>query len=381
MRAVILVFILAAPVLRAAEPGPVAALLQPYVDAHSMAGAVVLVANHERVLDLETIGFADIDKRKPMAPDTMFWIASMTKPMTATALMMLVDEGKISLDDPVEKFLPAFKDMQVKPAPPSTAPALEPAAHPITIREIMSHFAGLPFKSKIEVPTLDQRSLAERVDSYAHEPLQTQPGTRYSYANEGPNIAGRIIEVLSGESYEQFMQERLFTPLGMKDTTFRPDAEQIARTAVTYEATPDKRALQWTWVTSLAYPIDAPSRQPMPAGGLFSTAADVGTFGQMILNHGEWKGQRYLSEASWQAMRTRQNPTAQGNGVGFIWNLDKDSVAHDGAYRTHLRIDFTHDLVTVVLVQQNGKWPNGLGDINGQVDALARAKFGNPPGR
>ena len=174
-----------------------------------------------------------------MASDDLFWIASTTKPMTATALMMLVDEGKVSVEDPVEKYLPEFKGQRVLPMRPepgaeipsgidASKPPVVPANHPILIREILSHTSGLRFKSSAQPGALDLLPLAEAVRSFAAEPLIFQPGTGYSYSNEGLNTAARIIEVVSGMSYEQFMQQRLFFPLGMKDTTFWPTPEQAA---------------------------------------------------------------------------------------------------------------------------------------------------------
>ena len=185
-----------------------------------------------------------------MPADAMFWIASTSKPMTVTAFMMLVDEGKVSLDDPVEKYLPEFHGQMVKVANDDKAgsgsPAtlhLVPANHPILIREILSHTSGLPFKSAAQPGALDTLSLKDSVRSFAAEPLMFQPGTSWSYSNEGIDTAGRIIEVVTGMPYEKFMQERLFDPLGMKDTTFWPNAEQLSRLAEAYKADPITKEL------------------------------------------------------------------------------------------------------------------------------------------
>ena len=148
-----------------------------------------------------------------MGPDDLFWIASMSKAMTASAVMMLVDEGKIGLDDPVEKYLPEFKGQMVSRVPGSPQPLgpepaqskLEPVTHPITIREILCHTSGLAFRSKREPVVLDLLSLKSAVESYAAEPLESQPGETYSYSNEGFNTAGRIVEVVSGMAFESFI--------------------------------------------------------------------------------------------------------------------------------------------------------------------------------
>ena len=206
------------------NPHPFAAKFQPLVDNHTLAGAVCLVATKDRILDEEAIGYADLETKKPMSFDNEFWIASMTKPMTATALMMLVDEGKVKIDDPVENYLPEFKGQTVsgsKDEPPV------PANHPILVREILSHTSGMVNLPERPVPG----TLALHVQSYSESPLGAQPGTHFLYANANINTAGRIVEVVSGMPYEKFMQERIFTPLGMNYTTFQPDAAQMERLA------------------------------------------------------------------------------------------------------------------------------------------------------
>ena len=142
--------------------------------------------------------------------------------MTATALMMLVDEGKVNVDDPVEKYLPEFKGQWVKAEQDTDHMLLKRPVHPITVKNVLSHTSGLPFSSPLEQPTLDLLPLAARVRSYAMLPLEFEPDSKYQYSNAGINTAGRIIEVVSGMPYEQFMEQRLFQPLGMKDTTFWP---------------------------------------------------------------------------------------------------------------------------------------------------------------
>jgi CubicO group peptidase (beta-lactamase class C family) len=225
------------------QPDPIQSYLQPLVQNHTIAGAVTLVANRDGVVYLKAVGDRDVAAKAPMATDDMFWIASTSKPMTVAAFMMLVDEGKINLNDPVEKYLPEFKGQTVAlphadsasgapgAADPQKAPPLVPANHPILVREILSHTSGLPFRSSAQLVALDRLPLKDAVRSFAAEPLIFQPGTSYTYSNEGINTAARIIEVVTGMSYEQFMQERLFNPLGMKETTFWPTAEQVKRLA------------------------------------------------------------------------------------------------------------------------------------------------------
>ncbi len=274
----------------------IASTLQPFVDSHSLAGAVTLVAAKDWVLDIGVVGFADVAAQKPMKPDALFWIASQSKPMTATALMMLVDGGKVSLDDPVEKYLPEFKGQMLAVERDAEPRLLRKPAHPITVREVLSHTSGLPFSSPMEQPTLDGLPLRDAVRSYPLVPLQFPPGSKYQYSNAGINTAGRIIEVVSGMPYEEFMDERLFKPLGMKDTTFRPSASQVKRLAKSCKPNKEKTDLEETTVTQLRYPLsDRHSRYPMPAGGLFSTASDTAKFCQLILNGGVFNGKRLLS--------------------------------------------------------------------------------------
>ena len=349
-------FLFALAPLRADAPASIAAALQPFVDSHTLAGAVTLVADRDKILDVETVGFSDIAAKKPMTKDALFWIASMSKPITATAFMILVDEGKVSIDDPVEKYLPEFKGQQVA----GTDGKLKTPVHPITVRNVLSHTSGLPFKSPMETPTLDLFPLAGRVKSYAALPLMFEPDSKYQYANAGINTAGRIIEVVSGMSYERFLQEKLFTPLGMKDTTFTPNAAQIARIAKSYKPNAAKNDLEEITIGQLKYPLDDPSRQPMPAGGLFSTAADLARFCQMILRGGELDGKRYLSEKALRVMTTKQTGDLP-NGYGLGWATDKNPdgpFGHGGAYATNMNVDPRNGLITVYLVQHAG-YPNG----------------------
>ncbi len=308
--------------------------LQPYVDSHTLAGAVTLVASKEKILDLEAIGFADVAAKRPMTTDSLFWIASMSKPMTSTALMMLVDEGKVKIDDPVEKYLPEFQGQMLAVEQDNDHVLLKRPVRPIQVRDILSHTSGLPFMSRIE-HKIDGYPLREAVLGYALSPLKFQPGAQYEYSNAGINTAGRIVEKLSGMPYEEFMQRRLLDPLGMKDTTFWPTAEQVARLANSYRPTADGQDLRAIEIEQLTYPLTDRKRAACPAGGLFSTAADVAAFCRMILNGGILDGRRYLSEDSVRQMTSTQTGKLlnHGNGeggYGFGWQTSrKDRGAAD----------------------------------------------------
>ena len=217
-----------------AAPDSIVSKLQPFVDDGTTAGVVVLAADKDKVLSCDAVGYQDLAAKTPMRADSLFWIASQSKPITATALMMLVDEGKVNVDDPVEKYLPEFHGQMVVAEQDANHTLLKPPAHPITVRNVLTHTSGLPPTSPVENPTLDALPLRVAVRSYAMNPLRFEPGSKYEYSNAGINTAGRIIEVVSGLPYEEFLRQRLFAPLGMTDTTFWPDAEQLKRLAKSY---------------------------------------------------------------------------------------------------------------------------------------------------
>ena len=293
----------------AQQPKSVAGAVKPFVDDGTLAGAVMLVANKDKVLAVESVGWADIAAKMMMPLDALFWIASMSKPITAVALMMLVDEGKVNLDDPVEKYIPEFKNVQVPADKSEKGKEFRKPSHPITVREVLSHTSGLPFGSPQEKPTIDVLPLKDAVLSYTKTPLLYDPGTKYAYSNAGINTAGRIIEIASGMPYEEFLDKRLFVPLGMKDTTFWPSEQQMKRMAKSYKPRAEKssgrfrlrKMLDETKLYALKYPLtDKTILHACPGGGLFSTADDCGIFCQMLLNGGEYKGKRFLSEAARQ---------------------------------------------------------------------------------
>ena len=341
------------------QPNRLATVLQPFVDSHSLAGAVTLVATRNKILDVTTVGFADVAARKPLRPDGVFWIASTTKPLTGAALMMLVEEGRVSLNDPVTKYLPAFAHPLVIARQSKRQLLLRPAPEPIRLRHLLTHTSGLPFSSALETPTMDGHPLRTTVQSYAMLPLQSKPGTQYLYSNAGINSAARILEIVSGQSYEAFMAARLFEPLGMTETTFWPSAAQIRRLANAYRPDAAKTGLEKTTISQLRYPLNDRSRYPMPAGGLFSTARDLARFGQMILNHGTFAGRRYLSKAAIAQMTRKQTGPKVSNAYGFGWGTGKGWCGHGGALSNNFVVDWRHGLVLVFMVQHAGFPGNG----------------------
>ena len=232
---------------------------------------------------------------------------------------------------------------------------LRKPSHPIAVKNLLTHTSGLPFRSAIEVPTLDRLPLADRVRSYAMTPLEFEPDTRYAYSNAGINTAARIVEVVAGIPFEVFLDQRLFEPLGMWNTTFWPDEKQTARLAKAYAPGPDNTGLKEVTIDQLHYPLtDRAERYPMPAGGLFSTAADLIRFYQMLANGGELDGRRYLSVAAVEKMTTKQTPEGVKDAYGFGFQATHDRYGHGGAYSTDSYFDRSHGLIIVWLVQHNG---------------------------
>ncbi|HZL36956.1 MAG TPA: serine hydrolase domain-containing protein, partial [Tepidisphaeraceae bacterium] len=218
----------AAPPASDADTAKLAAIpnsLAPFIEKHDIAGAVTFVANRGKVLALDAQGMADVGKNEPMKTDAMFWIASMTKPITATAIMMLQEEGKLSVEDPVGKYIPELAHLK-------TADGKE---HIVTLRHLLTHSSGMPEPTGAQSHAA--RTLAELIPHFAEKPLQFEPGAKWQYCQSGINTLGRIIEVVSGQSYPDFLQARLFDPLGLKDTTFYPNKEQVTRIAKSYKLT------------------------------------------------------------------------------------------------------------------------------------------------
>ena len=372
--------------VRAEEP-TITAALQPFVESHSLAGAVTLVSSNEKTLTIDAIGFADIAAKKAMTTDCLFWIASMSKPITGTAVMILVDEGKLSINDSVEKYLPEFAGQMVNLAQSGDLVVLKKPTRPITIKDVLAHTSGLPHLSRAE-KQIDMLSLKEAGISYGLTPLMFEPGTKYQYSNAGINTAGRIIEVVSGMPYERFLDERIFKVLGMQDTTFWPNEDQLKRVAKSYKPNAAKNDLEETTVNQLTYPLNNLKRGPSPAGGYFSTASDLALFCRMVMNGGVHDGKRIISEASVRAMTSTQtgdllNQGKGENGYGLGWSTSRKAnnesvipgpAGHGGAYSTNMNIDPQRGLITIWMVQHTG-YPGDGGKAQGAFNKAAFDKF------
>lgn len=344
--------------------GALTARMQTFVDNHTIAGAVMLVGDKEKVLDIEAVGYSDLAINRPMETNSMFWIASMSKGMTAAAFMMLVDEGRVKLEDPVEKFIPDFKNVKIG----LTNGSLVAPSHPITIREILSHTSGMGFLNARDKQLIDSVPLAESIQHDLLEPLLFDPGTSYHYSNEGIDTAGRIIEIVSGMPYEKFMQERLFTPLGMNDTTFFLSPAHLQRLAKSYRTKSDKSGLEEARIHFLKYPLDGAGHYPAPGGGLFSTAHDVARFCQMLANGGTFEGKTYLSPESVHQMTTKETGPLVKDQYGFGFGImGKSFFGHSGAYKTDMEIE--RGQIRVFLVQQANQWSHGNPEVEFRAEA------------
>jgi CubicO group peptidase (beta-lactamase class C family) len=357
--------------------GQIRSRMQAYVDQGEIAGAVTVVGRHDAVLDVTAVGAADLDSKRPMTKDAVFKIASMTKPVTAIGIMMLVDEGRLSIEDRVDKYLPEFRGQMLVASRDKAAgtETLKKPARPITVRDLLTHTSGLPNwpAGLSDIYQKRNRTLAEGILVMSQRPLEFEPGSKWAYCNTGIDTLGRIIEAVSGQSYEDFLRTRFFEPLGMTDTTFYPTPALREQVAVTY-GKKDGRLVQAT-NTIIELPASG-ARYPIPAGGLYSTAADLAKLYQMMLSRGSFNGKRVLSEqavATMTKLQTGEIKTGfiDGMGWGFGWGVVREpkgvsealspgSYGHGGAFGTQAWLDPTKDLFTVLLIQRNGL-PNSDG--------------------
>src|SRR4051812_40013136 len=332
------------------------AAVQPYLDSYNLAGVIGIVADKTGKVHFKNLlGYADVEAKKPILEDNVFWIASMTKMFAGASIMMLVDEGKVSLDDPVTKFIPQLGKWMVVEEKDDAHILLKPPVRPITIRHVLSHTSGLTGSAELQQVTgADSTPLKARALSSVTGPLQWQPGDKYAYGNQGMNIAARIVEVVSGMPYEGFLQKRFFDPLGMTDTTFWPSAAQIARLAGVYG--PNKETNRYTsgGISFLTKPYsDRVHRFPEAGGGLFSTTHDILRYGLMLASAGELDGKRYLSPAAMDELRKQQTGKT-GVNYSLGYHLRNGLFGHDGAYGTDLSVNPKTGMVAVFMVQCTG---------------------------
>jgi len=323
-------------------------LIERRIETRDIAGAVTLVARKGKVAHFEAQGLMDIETNKPMTKDSVFHIASMTKPVIGVAILMMVEEGKVRLTDPVSRFLPEFKDMKV--AVPQLAPGQTlggrgappprfytvPAEREITIKDLLSHVSGLGSGtiSNAEAGKIQRKpgeTLADYIPRLAQTPLEFQPGSRWAYsAGAGFDTLGRIVEIVSKQNLDQFVKQRIFDPLGMKDTAFNIGDSQKPRVATMYQKTAnglekaaDQRMANTTYYSG--------------SGGLSSTADDYVKFAQMLVNGGQLNGKRLLSPRSVELMGSPYaSDTLPGRQRGEAWGLSVRVITDAVARNTYL---------------------------------------------
>ena len=359
--------------------------MQKLVDEGRLAGIVTMVARHGKIIHFETFGYQEISSEIPMAKDSIFRIYSMSKPITGVALMILHEEGKFRLSDPVEKYIPEFKGLKVAAGVGKDGPLIEEADHPMTIRELMTHTAGLTYGifSQSQVDTLyvkagvlsPQQTLRDMIEKLSKIPLRQQPGSLWHYS-VAVDVQGYLVEMLSGMPFDTYLKERLFDPLRMMDTGFYVPEEKAGRFAQVYSYDKEGRLFAQE-VFGGENNFLKPATFFSGGAGLVSTAMDYMRFCQMLLNGGELDGARILSPLTVDLMR--RNHLARdiieilpGSGTGFgldfavvfdpleAGTFSKGEFFWGGAAGTWFWIDPVEDLIFVGMIQQ---WGNNTPDV------------------
>jgi len=375
--------------------------VQQSIDDKRIAGAVTLVARHGHVVWFKAQGMSDREAGKPMRPDSIFRICSMSKPITSTAVMMLYEEGKFLLDDPISKYLPEFKDPKVLVKPSNGPSYTIPATREITIRDLLRHTSGLTYNWNEKLGPLYEKAnvaaglmpydgtIGDNVKRLAPLPLLFNPGERFEYSLS-VDVLGRLVEVVSGKPFDEFLRTRIFEPLGMKDTSFFPPDNKLDRltTAYTYydgkglNRFPDAPITEGTFSYSADYPSKGPKKLFSGGAGLTSTAEDYARFCQMMLNGGKWGNTRLLSRKTVELMTHDQlgkiGPE-QAFGLGFGVAGVKtplEELGTPGSYNwggfffTGFSVDPKEELIIVFMGQLH---PTGGLTLDRQVQELAYA--------
>lgn len=325
----------------ASNVNPVRAVLDRYVGTGRIAGVVSIISDADYNVQIDCAGWADVENSKPIRPDTMFAIFSMTKTFTGLAMMVAIDEGKISLDDEVAKFLPEFRDVRMENG-------LLPK-RPLTVRDLMSHVTG--WRGGVSVVNRDI-PLREVARKLAATPLKFQPGETFAYGNSWICTGAACLEVATGVPFERYLQEKILDPLGMRDTTFWPSAEQQSRmvkayTSNAYLLRPGKDRC----TDQLVFPKPC-KIHPAASGGLYSTPQDMICLAQLLAHHGEWKGKTIVSRTTFdRQMAVKQTPAEirEPYTVGaWLWG---DWLGHEGAMRTDERANLKTGHSRVFFIQ------------------------------
>jgi CubicO group peptidase (beta-lactamase class C family) len=342
--------------------------MKQFVADQQIGGAVTVVGTSKGIVRLDTVGNLDVDKKRPLEKDSLFRIASMTKPITALGIMILVEEGKLKLDDPVEKYLPEFRGQMLVSKRDKDTMTLKKPSRPITLRDLLTHTSGLPgFPPGLaDLYAKRNHTLAEATLVMSQRPLDFEPGSKWAYCNSGIDTLGRLIEVASGTSYESFLAKRIFEPLGLKDTTFALAVNQQDRLSKLYGVKDGKLTAA---PDSMIGP-GAGAKHPIPAGGLYSTGPDLAKVYQMMLQRGKAGEMHILREESVAEMTKVQTGDLKcgftsGTGFGLGWAVIKQpegvtamlspgTYGHGGAFGTQGWIDPHKDVFVVLLIQRVG---------------------------
>ena len=373
--------------------------MKSLVDQGRLAGSVTMVSRHGKVVEFDANGKRDIAANAPMQKDSIFRIYSMTKPITGVAMMMLFEEGKWQLNDPVSKYIPEFTNLKVYGTDATNNVVMKDQAHPVTMRELMSHTGGFTYgifsntpvdKLQREANVLDINiTLDEFIKRVAKVPLNSQPGTEWHYSIS-VDIQGYIVQKLSGMPFEEYLEKRIFKPLAMNDTGFYVPKEKLGRLAEFYGYDPSGKLTVIGPKDGLNHDFSAKPTFPSGGGGLVSTASDYMRFCQMLLNGGELDGVRLLSPKTVELMHS--NMIAPGltvfglnAGFGLDFAIYTDPVAAGGYYGkdtfwwggaagTWFWIDPVNDLIVVGMIQQvagTGAAATGvIPDVRGLSHAL-----------
>ncbi|MFN0120549.1 MAG: serine hydrolase domain-containing protein [Blastocatellia bacterium] len=350
------------------------ARMQAFVDKGTIPGLVSLVAHRGQIVSESAIGMMNFETKAPMRMNTLFHIASMSKPITCIGVLILLDEGRLALTDPVSKYLPEFADQKLRSG--------ARPARPVNIRDLMAHTSGMSGTYPTQYGDFFQffherkPTLAAAVTTFAQTPLEFEPGARWQYSNMGIATLGRIIEAVSGQAFAAFMQARVFAPLGMNDTHYFLPAEKQARVATIYNLFEGRL---------VKAPIDLyrpHATYPAPEAGLYSTAPDLFRLHQMTLNRGMLNGQRMLSRAAVSLMTTNHTGELKagfvpGAGFGLGWSVVRNvegmfrlnnigTWSHGGLWKTYGYVDPTRELIGILLMQRN----SGDGDLSDEVNAF-----------
>lgn len=362
------------------------ARMQQFVDSGELAGVVTVVGDKRGVVRTDAVGKLNLESPHAMPQDAIFRIASMTKPITALAIMIQADRQKLSVNDAVEKHLPEFRGQMLVASKEGGAVTLKKPPRPITIRDLLTHTSGLPggFPEGLsDLYVKRNLTLSEAVLISSQRPLDFEPGSKWAYCNAGIDTLGRIVEVTSGESFEAFLAKNIFQPLGMVDTTFYPTTEQKSRIPPVYDSKDGKLLVAKNII------IGAPDhpKHPIPAGGLYSTAADLAKLYQMTLNKGKAADHQIISADSLAEMTKLQTGDlkcgfVEGMGFGYGFAVVREpqgvtgmlsagSFGHGGAFGTQGWIDPNKEIFVILLIQRVGLKNGDGSDMRRELQTLA----------